>query len=236
MPDYESHAAVRVHAKWGFGLAPEKPSVRMRREAATRRLLELIETLGAIPNRQDADAISEVKGLYTRAWRQDQWDWFLVWAQLGRLPTHALRDATSILKDLGRALRAGNTGGALQTLEALRRLHLDRGLRAYIEGRPAFEGGSIYILSTREQPQILKIGFTRRDPVTRVAEINAATGVVVPYGVRAAWPVDNPAVTEAAVHALLKPYRIRPDREFFQIEIREAMRLINDLLRNWRAE
>jgi hypothetical protein len=74
--------------------------------------------------------------------------------------------------------------------------------------------GFLYILSTRSQPRFLKIGMTQRAVEVRVKEINAATGIVIPYGVRAVWKVDNAHEVEREVHALLADYRVRTDREF----------------------
>jgi hypothetical protein len=52
--------------------------------------------------------------------------------------------------------------------------------------------GWIYILSTREIPDLLKIGMTTRTVLERVREINNATGVAIPFGVRRCWRVTDP--------------------------------------------
>jgi hypothetical protein len=49
------------------------------------------------------------------------------------------------------------------------------------------DGGFVYILSTRELPELLKIGFTTKSPEVRVKAINSATGVIIPWAVRYAW-------------------------------------------------
>ena len=90
---------------------------------------------------------------------------------------------------------------------------------------------SINILSTREQPHFLKIGVTTRSVEQRVKEINSATGVVIPFGVRAVWPVRNPEQIEREIHELLSPYRVRVDREFFQINYQGACRKILDFIK-----
>ncbi len=56
--------------------------------------------------------------------------------------------------------------------------------------------------------------------------INSATGVLVPYGVRLLWGVRDARRVEAQVHRLLADYRIRADREFFELHHRDAARLI----------
>src|SRR5690606_13427568 len=100
--------------------------------------------------------------------------------------------------------------------------------------RPASARGWIYILSTRETPDLLKIGVTERTIEERVREINSATGIAIPFGVRAAWEIDEAPVTERDIHRLLADFRIRRDREFFRISFDSARRLINDFLKDRR--
>lgn len=65
-----------VAQDWGFGMAPLKPTVRDRRVLATRRLLRYLQSGHLEPRgrlEELAADLPEVKGLLTRAWRQDQW-------------------------------------------------------------------------------------------------------------------------------------------------------------------
>ena len=93
-------------------------------------------------------------------------------------------------------------------------------------------GGYIYILSTRENRDNLEIGVTTRSAEQRVKEINSATGVLVPFGVRHLWNVKEPNETERRIHELLADYRIRNDREFFQIDYHTAKRMIDSLIKS----
>ena len=47
----------------------------------------------------------------------------------------------------------------------------------------------LYILSRKEEPNILKIGMTTRNVQKRVNEINSATGVLYPYSARKVYKV-----------------------------------------------
>ncbi|GAB4039371.1 cold shock domain-containing protein [Spirosoma gilvum] len=89
-----------------------------------------------------------------------------------------------------------------------------------------FEGEFIYILSTREFPKTLKIGMTSRSVTQRVKEINSATGVLHPYSARKIFKVKNSKIAESEIFDVLKPFRLRPDREFFNIEFSHAISLI----------
>jgi hypothetical protein len=87
-------------------------------------------------------------------------------------------------------------------------------------------GGWLYYLSNRETPDIAKIGMTTRTVEDRVREINAATGVLHPYGVRACWRVSNPSQSERIVHEALAGFRVRRDREFFRVPYHVGQPLI----------
>ncbi len=91
--------------------------------------------------------------------------------------------------------------------------------------------GFVYILSTREEKKFLKIGMTTRPVTDRVKEINAATGVLFPYSVRAVFKVTDAAKAEKMIHEKFANYRVRGDREFFEISFQMAQRIIKDYLR-----
>lgn len=226
--------------KWGFGMAPPRLGVTARRDTAVALLSgHLAGVAGAdVPRAELAEAISEVKGLFTRCWRCDQWDWFIVYTRLGS-PTNRLSKACSrALDGWGRGLRSGDDEMAARGRSEFDNWGGTRWLKSWSEGPlPLEEGwGFIYVLSTRERPDLLKVGFTNRPVDQRVAEINQATGVLVPFGARKAWKVRNARSVERLVHAALADYRVRADREFFQLDGRDAMGIINTVVAEYRLE
>ncbi len=72
--------------------------------------------------------------------------------------------------------------------------------------------------------------MTHRPVEDRVKEINSATGVLFPYSVRAAFPVKDAKVAEKAVFESLEDFRVRADREFFEIDFGEAARIVRQVL------
>ena len=80
----EDDEAVRIAQKWGFGLAPIKPAIASERQQSVNSVFDLLRDPPAEADQAVLDHLSVVKGLYTRAYKQDQWDWFTVWRQLGR--------------------------------------------------------------------------------------------------------------------------------------------------------
>ena len=68
----------------------------------------------------------------------------------------------------------------------------------------------------------------------RAKEINAATGVLTPFGARYVIRVNDPVEAEREVHQALGEYRIRQDREFFEIEPHNAEQIIRECIRAHR--
>jgi len=237
---------VRIHQKWGFGMAPVKPETQSRRRQSAIVALGLLNSIELLKpsehqDPQVADALSEVKGLFTRSCKQDQWDWFSVWTQLGRPGRKRCRDISNDLWNLRRAMLDQD---GPQALAARRRLIEAGGIIAiqrFLNPRPdGYSGGDaagyVYILSTRSNPRLLKIGYTERTVEQRVKEINRSTGIPEPYGVRAVWVVQKASQVERAVHDALADHRVRADREFFELPYGTAFKIVGDIVHNSRRE
>lgn len=73
---------------------------------------------------------------------------------------------------------------------------------------------------------LVKIGMTTRDEVgIRMGEL-FSTGVPVPFECSFAGRVVDVKATERAFHIAFGPYRINPNREFFEIEDTQAIELL----------
>ncbi|GAB2472258.1 GIY-YIG nuclease family protein [Jatrophihabitans fulvus] len=227
---------VRVNHKWGFGMSPVKPATARRRVVAAQRVLELVAAPNAAANGQLDELISdlsELKGLFNRVARQDQWDWFTVWLQLGTPGRRQAIKSATALADLREALIRYDPDRARRARDAL----VDSGGALAIDaltkgGHPAPDVGIgyVYVLSTRRDPKMLKIGYTERPIADRVNEINRGTGVPIPFGARAAWKVRRAPEAEREIHALLGEWRVRADREFFDMDFRDAHRVIDRMV------
>lgn len=228
---------MKVEQKWGFGMAPVKPGVQAERRQSAVKLTDVLKS--GLTDDETLAVLSEIKGLFTRCWKQDQWDWFTVWMQLGRPGTNNTREISYTLKRLRDAIRDSEIEGQQVAIAELGDLGIRPRLETFLSDRPSVgptEVGCIYVLSTRENRDVLKIGYTNRSVEERVREINANTGVVIPFGVRAMWVVRDARGVEASVHDLLAEYRIRKDREFFKMDFRIAFQIIRDHIYAERIE
>jgi hypothetical protein len=228
----DSEGIKRVSQKWGFGMAPLKDSHIKKTTRSIEVFLAYIDNPHLQPTDEQLDCMSHVKGQFTRCAAQDQWDWFTVWTRLGKPGRGKCRNISNNIWSIRDACKRQDQNLLTETVSTLERLGVHRCLENYLNPRPEDASeGYIYILSTREQSQFLKIGVTTRSVEQRVKEINSATGVIIPFGVRAVWPVRDPEQTEKDIHKMLDPYRVRADREFFQIEYQQACKKILDLIK-----
>ena len=91
----------------------------------------------------------------------------------------------------------------------------------------------VYVLSNPTTPGLLKIGYTTQTPDERAKQISNATGVALPYKVEWAFKCFDGEQLEGEVHRKLREYRVNNQREFFQINLEEAKKVIKLLGKNY---
>ena len=106
----------------------------------------------------------------------------------------------------------------------------------YYTGRKkAFQGPNrdgkywIYVLSNTSMPGLLKIGYTKNTPEERASQISNATGVATPFKVEYGFKCHEGQFLEEEIHTYLDSYRVANNREFFKIELYEAIEAITKL-------
>ena len=228
-PNNSGHRRI---AKWGFGMAPLSETMRKRYDNAVNTITRFLRD-EVTASEVGLDAISELKGMFNRSLRKDQWDWFTVYEQLGHPPRKEMLYFVSKLVELRKNLRDGESELAEAIKHDLARgtlLHYLDQWRTKETREESAEHGWLYVLSTKNQPNILKIGMTTRTVPERVKEINSATGVLYPYSARAVYKVKDARAAERRVFKLLSDYRAREDREFFEIPFPKAAKMIEEEL------
>ena len=225
----------KINVKWYFGMAPEKQETTEKRISWVKLVIDLLDNNQT--NNNTPDALSEVKGMFMRVVKQDQWDWFIVFENLGRPSKLICRKIGEHLKTIRDIITKKSSYDIEDEIDEILNMNIKYYLNVYLRNDSVKRHTpQIYILSTREQPEILKIGYTARSVIERVNEINSSTGVLIPYGVRAAWRVKNAEKIEREIHNLFSDYRIRSDREFFKIKYEKAFSIVNKFLREKRLE
>lgn len=224
-----------VAERWGFGMSPPKPDVHKSRCTAAECTLRALEPNSTVRKADPLvmESLSVVKGLFNSIVREDQWDWFTVASQLGYPSRRISRVIAQELSHLRSAIKLGHKTPFETTKTNLRRLPTRRCLSILLgTAKVADEPGAgwVYILSTREMRNLLKVGMTTRSVQERVKEINAATGVAIPFGVRRCWRVSDPALSERLIHDALGEHRLREDREFFQVSFDYACKVVDAVI------
>ena len=100
--------------------------------------------------------------------------------------------------------------------------------RQRFEAQLSFNEGYIYILESKGQLGILKIGYTDRTPQQRLNEINGGTGVIIPWYIVNSFACKSPEYIETLVHQALSQYHV--NKEGFNVSIREAERVIDKVI------
>ncbi|MBD5455140.1 MAG: GIY-YIG nuclease family protein [Lachnospiraceae bacterium] len=218
--------------KWGFGAAPYKLDTLNKNRRALKCVLSYIDKQ-SISVIDICNEISIVKGLFNRIIRQDQWDWFMAYMYFDYPSHQECLNIVRLLSGLRTAIKNDNIGEVENVLLHIQKtnfiLYTNRFLEFDVNSDDTDE--YIYILSRREEKDLLKIGLTTRNVLKRCQEINAATGVVFPYLPRKVFRVKDSKEAEKIVHHALQEYRIRADREFFKCNYSEACKVIEGCLK-----
>ncbi len=91
--------------------------------------------------------------------------------------------------------------------------------------------GKIYIMRNASHDiDIFKIGLTTRDSKTRAKELSGTTGSPDKFLVANEWDVKDCAIAEGLIHAALDNYRINDRREFFKIDYKLAVQVIEEIV------
>lgn len=82
--------------------------------------------------------------------------------------------------------------------------------------------GFIYVLSNVSMPELYKIGWSRKDPESRITELYT-TGVPTPFEIEYKQLVNNAPHIENKIHKLLNEYRVSNKREFFKFSQKDEI-------------
>ena len=121
------------------------------------------------------------------------------------------------------AIKAFNDDNGYEMLES----YLDVAVR----GRPpVLESQWAYILWSQGKNELLHIGSTIADPRSTAKELNVRGSSTYPYGVMAAWLVNDVASTAVDLEAALLPFKMSAGQYF--IKLGDAKGLIERVLKD----
>lgn len=220
--------------KWGFGMAPIKKETMYNYKKSMHVVCCYIsdERIHSIDD--VVECISTLKGVFNRIRREDQWDWFIVNIHFDFPNINIINGIVESLQRLRKGILENDEIIKEKNKERLNKfglIELCQTFRDYSNSMSDDKNMQyLYILSRREEKEVLKIGRTSRDIEKRVKEINSSTGVLHPFSPRKVYKCRDSIITEKLVHKALEDYRIRSDREFFQLKFGIAKIIIEDIL------
>ena len=88
---------------------------------------------------------------------------------------------------------------------------------------------SVYILESKSMPDMVKIGYTKGDPIDRANALSKSTGVPTPFNVVYSYSCFNGERIEQAIHKHFRQQRVNSKREFFYVDIDKAIEMIEVL-------
>jgi len=86
--------------------------------------------------------------------------------------------------------------------------------------------GFIYFATNPSMPGIVKIGCSQH-PKIRVQQLSTTTSVPTPFEIRFYQFVLDMERIEQTLHRMLDHCRVNPDREFFQIDVEQAVKVFS---------
>ena len=89
--------------------------------------------------------------------------------------------------------------------------------------------GFIYIMGNPAFPHLLKIGKSTKDPASSRVDELYATGLPEPFVVKYYCFVEDHDRLEGQIHQFLNEYRPNKGREFFEIEVNVAIKVIREI-------
>ncbi len=92
------------------------------------------------------------------------------------------------------------------------------------------KNGYIYFLINQSMPGLVKVGHTTRTPEKRLQELDT-TSVPTPFKIGAAFAVIEPEKCESSIHEELKEKRENKGREFFRIELFQAIEQVFPIIK-----
>jgi hypothetical protein len=87
----------------------------------------------------------------------------------------------------------------------------------------------VYILESISMPEMVKIGYTKNDPGERANQLSKSTGVPTPFNVVYSYNCFNGERIEKAVHKHFRKQRVNSQREFFYVDVDEAIKIIESI-------
>ncbi|MCS4089160.1 hypothetical protein [Rhizobium sp. BK176] len=220
----------------GFGTIPIPHKDWSDRIAATQVVLNVIES-GRLPKDSEPlqQSLSMVKGMFSRIYVGDCYDWFTTSKFLGHPSGEVSKAISTSIAVLKGAIREQNVD---LFNEAVERINADYGnemLENYLDmtvrnGHPVREEGWAYVLWSSSERDVVHVGAAGGEVEEVIKRLNDENPDHHPYGVLAAWLVHEPLAAYNDIHAALDRYAMGDG--FFRVNFGIARDTVHKLLKD----
>jgi len=183
------------YSRNGFGTFPIREDWDVR-NAAVQRVLSILDGDKVEKDNDTLAALSTVKGLFSRIYVRDCWDWFTVCKQLA-YPGHDLSKEISLtLGNYRSSIIKDDAEGQAHHFAKLLELPVPDMLEHFVElnvkgKHPIDEGGFAYILWSQSKANEYFVGATTRTIDNTLKFARERFPENAPYGVVGAYLVDD---------------------------------------------
>ncbi|TLX15867.1 hypothetical protein [Rhizobium sp. MHM7A] len=183
------------YSKYGFGTFPIREDWDVR-NAAVQRVLSILDGNTVEKDNDTLAALSTVKGLFSRVYVRDCWDWFTVCRQLA-YPGHDLSKEISLaLGNYRAAILSDDAGRQAELFSKLSELPVPEMLEHFIDlnvkGKHLIdEAGFAFILWSQSKANEYFVGATTRTIDNTLKFVRERFPENAPYGVVGAYLVDD---------------------------------------------
>ena len=209
--------------KWGFGIAPPKPHLWKQFNAAAEEFQSFLsngesESLGTT-----ADAISEMKGLFNRCCKKDQWNWFVIWQRLGFPSLPYLRSLVNCCGELRRALIKGDSEAIERSRDKCAKHFMLEIIDLFLGDREIITdpgNGFAFIMASRSGSAISATGATSEPIIEFTDKLNEALSPDPLLGIFHAWRVNDTELAGRLINNFLKEHKVRSLLDGFNTSIK----------------
>lgn len=154
--DIQPSTRIIVVSDSDFGKKTVSPGLRPQYKRALTAGIALLTDPSALDQKDAAD-LSNLKGMYSRFSKKDQWDWYTVWGYLERPHPTAVEVLPEALDKAARLLRTDSR----QELETLARQFPPDFADLWERSRSRIEGTALQIPNSKRRPSRSKLSESR---------------------------------------------------------------------------
>lgn len=220
----------------GFGTIPIPHREWSDRITATQVVLNVLNSK-QLPKDSEPlqQSLSMVKGMFSRIYVGDCYDWFTTSRFLGHPSGELSKDISISIARIKGAIREQDAGLFNEMVDHITANYGNDMLDNYLDmavrnGHPVREEGWAYVLWSSSERDVVHVGAAGGEVEDVINRLNEESPGFHPYGVLAAWLVHDPVAAFNDIHEALDDYAMEDG--FFRVNFGVARDTVHQLLKD----